>query len=128
MFVSRRTLMGYPSVYPKYARNRACALPSPSSFHYVMAKIVPVVQLAAHAKSSTLYGRTVERSYNQIFLAKWVTTILYSYGATLCVLRYKDKRWWRFRRKATLFLEKREQPLFYPGAAGGICCIKIIFS
>ena len=24
-----------------------------------MAKIVPVVQLAAHAKSSTLYGRTV---------------------------------------------------------------------
>ena len=32
-----------------------------------MAKIVPVVQLAAHAKSSTLYGRTVVRSYNQIF-------------------------------------------------------------
>ena len=38
-------------------------------FHYVMAKIVPVVQLAAHAKSSTLYGRTVVRSYNQMFLA-----------------------------------------------------------
>ena len=53
--VSWRTLMGYPG----YARNRACALPSPSPFHYVMAKIVPVVQLAAHAKSSTLYGRTV---------------------------------------------------------------------
>ena len=34
-------------------------LPSPSPFHYVMAKRVPVVQLAAHAKSSTLYGRTV---------------------------------------------------------------------
>ena len=62
-----RTLMGYPS----YARNRACALPSPSPFHYVMAKIVPVVQLAAHAKSSTLYGRsygrTVVRSLVQIF-------------------------------------------------------------
>ena len=71
---------------------------------------------------------TVVRSYNQIFLAWWVTTILYSYGATLCELRYKYKRWWRFRRKATLFLEKREQPLFYPEAAGGICCIKIIFS
>ena len=44
--VSWRTLMGYPS----YARNRACALPSPSPFRYfryVMAKIVPVVQLAA---------------------------------------------------------------------------------
>ena len=56
-----------------------------------MAKIVPVVQLAAHAKSSTLYGRTVVRSYNQIFSAWWVTitTILYSYGATLCELRYK---------------------------------------
>ena len=47
--------MGYPS----YARNCARALPSPSPFHYVMAKIVPVVQLAAHAKSSTSYGRTV---------------------------------------------------------------------
>ena len=54
-YVSWRTLMGYPS----YARNRACALPSPSPFHYLMAKIVPLVQLAAHAKSSTLYGRTV---------------------------------------------------------------------
>ena len=54
--VSWRTLMGYPS----YARNRACALPSPSPFHYVMAKIVPVVQLAAHAKSSTSYGRTTK--------------------------------------------------------------------
>ena len=51
--VSRRTLMGYTS----YARNRACALPSPSPFHYVTAKIVPVVQFAAHTKSSTLYGR-----------------------------------------------------------------------
>ena len=53
-----RTLMGYPS----YARNRACALPSPSPFHYVMAKIVPVVQLAAHAESSTLYGRSYGRT------------------------------------------------------------------
>ena len=35
-------------------------LPPPSPFHYVMAKIVPVVQLAAHAKSSTLYGRTTK--------------------------------------------------------------------
>ena len=52
--VSWRTLMGYPS----YARNRACALPSPSPFPYLMAKIIPVVQLAAHAKSSTLYGRS----------------------------------------------------------------------
>ena len=48
--------MGFPS----YARNRARALPSPSPFHYVMAKIVPVLQLAAHAKSSTLYGRTTK--------------------------------------------------------------------
>ena len=54
--VSWRTLMGYPS----YERNRACALPSPSPFHYVMAKIVSVVQLAVHAKSSILYGRTAK--------------------------------------------------------------------
>ena len=52
--ISWRTLMGYLS----YAGNRACALPSPSPFHYVMAQIVPVVQLAAHAKSSNLYGRS----------------------------------------------------------------------
>ena len=82
--VSWRTLTEYPS----YARNRAGALPSPSPFHYVMAKIASVVQLAAHAKSSTLYGCTVVRSYNQIFWAWLVTTISYSYGATLCELRY----------------------------------------
>ena len=44
--VSWRTLMGYPS----YERNRACALPSPLSFHYVIAKIVPAVQVAAMVK------------------------------------------------------------------------------
>ena len=53
--VSWRTLTGYPS----YARNRAGALPSPSPLHYIMAEIVSVVQLAAHAQSSTLYGRKV---------------------------------------------------------------------
>ena len=76
-------------------------LPSPSPFHYVMAKWVPVVQLAAHAKSSTLYGRTVVRSYgrtilrsyNQIFSAWWVTTFSYNYGATL-ELRYKNSAYY----------------------------------
>ena len=52
--VSWRTLTGYPS----YALNRACTLPFHSPFHYVMAKIVPAMQLATHAKSSTLYGRS----------------------------------------------------------------------
>ena len=56
--VSWRTLTGYPS----YARNRACVLPSPSSFHCVMAKIVPFVQLAVHAKSCTLYGQSYGRT------------------------------------------------------------------
>ena len=42
----------------------ALPLPSPSPFHYVMAKIVPVVQLAAHAKVALC---TVVRSYNQFF-------------------------------------------------------------
>ena len=56
--ISWRTLMGYPS----YACNRACVSPSPPPFHYVMAKIVPVVQLAVHAKSSTLYGRSYGRT------------------------------------------------------------------
>ena len=44
--------------------------------------------LTTHVKSSTLYGRTVVRSYIQIFSAWWVTTILYDYGATFCELRY----------------------------------------
>ena len=48
------TLMGYPS----YPRNPVCALPSPSPFHYVMAKIVLSMRLAAYTKSSTLYGRS----------------------------------------------------------------------
>ena len=52
--VSWRTLTGYAS----YARNRACALPSPSPFHYVVAKIVPVMQLAVYAKIITIYGRS----------------------------------------------------------------------
>ena len=59
--VSWRTLMGYPT----YARNRVCVLPSRPSITYIMTKIVPVVQLAAHAKSSTLYSRTVVRSYGR---------------------------------------------------------------
>ena len=56
--ISWRTLMRYPS----YARNHACALPSPSPFHCVMAQIVPVAQLVAHAKSSTLYSRSYGRT------------------------------------------------------------------
>ena len=48
-----RKLMGYPS----YASNCACVLPSFSPFYYIVARIVPAVQLAAHVKSSTLYGR-----------------------------------------------------------------------
>ena len=62
---------------------------------------MPTVQLTTHVKSSTLYGctvvwlcgRTVVRSYSrtvvlsyiQIFLAQWVPTILYNYGAKLCI-------------------------------------------
>ena len=51
---------------------------------------VPAVQLTTHVKSSTLYGRTVVRSYIQIFSTWWVTITLYNYEATLCELRYKD--------------------------------------
>ena len=36
------------------------------------------------------YGQMGIRPYNQIFLAWWVTTILYNYGATLCKLCYKS--------------------------------------
>ena len=56
--VSWRTLMGYSN----YARNRACTLLSPSPFLYVMAEIMPVVESAAHAKISSLYGRSYGRT------------------------------------------------------------------
>ena len=55
------------------------------SFLYVMAKIVPAMQLAAHAKSSTLH-RLPHGVKSKFLLTWWVTTILYNYGATLCVL------------------------------------------
>ena len=76
--VSWRTLMECPS----YACNRACALPSPSPFHYVMAKIVPVVQLAAHAKSSTLYGQSYGRlskffRFNGLLLFRMIMGLRY---------------------------------------------------
>ena len=93
--VSWRTLMEYTS----YARNHAGALSSPSPFHYVMPKIAPVVQLTAHAKSSTLYsrsyGRTVVRSYGrtvvrsevQIFRFDGLLLFRVIVGATLRALR-----------------------------------------
>ena len=58
----RRRLLSHTNGYPSYARNRTYALLSPSPFHYVMAKIVPAVQLAAYGKSSTLYGRSYCRT------------------------------------------------------------------
>ena len=52
-------------------------LPSPSPFHYVMAKIVPVVQLAAHAKVAAFtVGRTVVQP-------DFSADISYNFGATL---------------------------------------------
>ena len=83
--VSWRTLMGYPS----YARNYACALPSPSPFHYVMATIVPMVKLAAHAKSSTLYGQSYVKIFFQLDLEFFRVDVFYlhNYGATLRALQ-----------------------------------------
>ena len=71
------TLMGYPS----YPRNPTCALPSPSPFHYVMAKIVLSMRLAAYTKNSTLNGRSYGCTLK--FSAWWVASISLSYGATL---------------------------------------------
>ena len=89
--VSWHTPMGYPN----YAHHRACALSSPSPFHYVTTKIVPVVQLAAHAKSSTLYGRsygrTVVRSYGRtsrfVLIGYYYYIIRIIMGATLRAVR-----------------------------------------
>ena len=76
--------------YPGYARNRACALPSPSPSHYVMAKIVPVVQLAAHAKSSTLYSRLHGRTSKFFRLdGLLLFRIIMGLCFARCELRYK---------------------------------------
>ena len=83
------------TVCPRYFTQRldtricACALPSPSPFHYVMAQLFPVVQLAAHAKSSTMYGRSSGRTVvsPSFFGLKVTTVIMYNYGATLQALQ-----------------------------------------
>ena len=58
-----------------------------------MLKVAPCTVIRSYGHTVVRsYGRTVVRSYghmgvrsyNQIFLAWWVTTILYTYGATLC--------------------------------------------
>ena len=58
---------------------------------------VPVVQLTTHVKSSTLCSHTVVCT-SKFFLAWWVTTTLYNYGATLCELHYNESniRCWYF--------------------------------
>ena len=75
--------------YPSYALNHACALPSPSPFHYVMAKIVPAMQLAAHAKSSTSYGRSycVKSSFFRLD-ALLLFRIIMGLHSARCELRY----------------------------------------
>ena len=80
-----RKLMGYPS----YASNCACVLPSFSPFYYVVARIVPAVQLAAHVKSSTLYGRPYGHKsnffrLNGLLLFRIIMGLHYAY----CGLRY----------------------------------------
>ena len=82
------------TVYPQYATltldTRICALycrlpvfPSIQITHavsklrtHVMAKIVPMVQLAVHAKSSTFYGRSYGRR-SKFFSVWWVTTTIF---------------------------------------------------
>ena len=79
--------------YPSYARNRAYALSSPSPFHYVMAKIVPAVQLAAHAKSNTLYSRSYGRTSKFFGLdGLLLCRIIMGLCFARCELRYKGTK------------------------------------
>ena len=86
--------LSWPGLEPRSSDLEPSALTTGQSHGIGM----PVVQLTTHVKSSILYGCTVVwsygrmgvRSYNQIFLAWWVITILYNYGATLCKLCYKS--------------------------------------
>ena len=87
-----RCLLAHTNGVSKLRRNYACALPSPSPFHYVMATIVPMVKLAAHAKSSTLYGQSYGRTSNFFFslilsFFGLMFSISHNYGATLRALQ-----------------------------------------
>ena len=77
---------------PARTRTRVVRLGVQSTDHWTTGQShgigMPMVQLTKHVKSSTLYSRMVVWSYIQIFSARWVTTILYDYGATLCELHY----------------------------------------
>ena len=53
-----RCLLAHTNGVSKLRTEGTCALPSPLPFHYVMAKIVPVLQLVAHVESCTLDGRS----------------------------------------------------------------------
>ena len=76
--------------YPGYARNGACALPSPSPFHYVMANIVPAMQLAA--KRSTSYGRSYGAKSKFFRLdGLLLFCIIMGLSCTPCELRYNCK-------------------------------------
>ena len=79
-----RTSMGYPSYEP----SRACALPSPTSFYYVMYTIVPAMQLAAHAKGSTLYGRSYGHKSKFFWLDGLLFLIIMGLGCARCELRH----------------------------------------
>ena len=74
--------MGYPS----YARNRACALPSPLPFHHLMAKNVPSVQWPRMLKVAPCTdGRMSKFSrLDVVLLFRIIVRLRYA----LCELRY----------------------------------------
>ena len=73
-----------PSTLTTGLLNKVVALACPRYSWPRMLKVAPCMVIRS-------YGRTVLRSYIQIFSAWWVTTVLYNYGATLCELRYQYK-------------------------------------
>ena len=68
---------------------KAVALTCPRYSWPCMLKVTPCTVVQSYSCTVLqLYSLTVVQSYIQIFSARWVTTIFYNYGATLCKLCY----------------------------------------
>ena len=80
-----RMLQGYPI----YVSNRAWALSSSSPFHYVIAKILPAVQLTTHARSNIFNGRPQGHT-SKVFrlLGLLLFRIIVGLRCVRCELRY----------------------------------------
>ena len=75
-----------PSALTTGLLDKAVALVCPRYSWPRMLKVAPCTVVQSYGRTVVRsYSRTVVLSYIQIFSARWVPTILYNYGAKLCI-------------------------------------------